>query len=174
MQVRVKEGAVPFVITYRKVLRAPKIERSRVFVGPVQLAKNIALRAIEFFETIAYETETKVLDPGQATAVHWAVDIPDPWEDGGRELSAYRMLDDMPPCGMHFEVISPPPQIAQHQQEIVPEPTQEKPVMAPPTPPLAQAPVRDQAYAPRAVKPLIGEDIDPLDVYLEELEEADD
>lgn len=110
MKLTVADGAVPFVITYRKILKKPKLRRKREFVGPIQLAKNIALRAIEFYEKLAYEESTEVIDPGKTIAVHWAVQVPDPWDIPiGQEVSlvAYRMLNDLPPCGAHFEIISP-------------------------------------------------------------------
>lgn len=110
MQVKMREGAVPFVISYRKILKKPEIERRRVFVGPLQLAKNAAVKVIEFFEGVAYETVTEVKDPGRSVAVHWAVEVEDPWDaTPGREMNlvAVRMGDDMPPCGAHFEIVSP-------------------------------------------------------------------
>ena len=110
MQVKMREGAVPFVISYRKIIKKPEIIRRRVFVGPLQLAKNAAVKLIEFLENVAYETVTEVKDPGKSVAVHWAVEVEDPWDaTPGREMNlvAIRMGQDMPPCGAHFEIVSP-------------------------------------------------------------------
>ena len=92
-------------------LRKPKLKRARKFVGAAQFVKNALYRAIEFVDACAFETETEVIDPGRSVAVHWSVGIPDPFDiPEGKEvpLIAYRMLHDMPPCGAHFEIISPP------------------------------------------------------------------
>ncbi len=110
MQVKMREGAVPFVISYRKILKKPKIERRRIFVGPLQLMKNAAVKLIELFEVVAYETVTDVKDPGKSVAVHWAVEVEDPWDaTPGSEMNlvAVRMGEDLPPCGAHFEIVSP-------------------------------------------------------------------
>jgi hypothetical protein len=162
MKVSLTDAGVPFVITYRKFLKKPKLERRRRFVGPVQLARNILLKAIEFIDDVAYVTETTTVDPGQSVAVHWAVQIEDPWDvTPGREMGlvAFRMMNDMPPCGAHFEIISPPPkEIPEPSGEFRPEDLQsdkgkiwagqqgEKFVRPP-----------DAAYAPRPVQPLVEE-----------------
>lgn len=104
------DAGVPIVVTYRKIIKKPKIHRHRQFVGPFQMVKNILARTLELIEEAAFETKTEVLDPGQSVSVHWAISVEDPWEvSTGREknLIAYRMLNDIPPSGVHFEVISP-------------------------------------------------------------------
>jgi len=111
MKAQLGEQGVPFVITYRKVLKRPKLARRRKFVGVFQMMRNALSRAIETVEDLAFETETEVIDPGQSVAVHWALDIEDPWDTTtGREknLVAYRMLGDKPPSGAHFEIFSMP------------------------------------------------------------------
>ena len=126
MKVQVSEHSVPFVITYRKVLRRPKLVKTRQFVGVIQMMKNAMVRAITAVEELAFETETKVEDPGQSVAVHWAVDVEDPWDTTtGREknLVAYRMLGDKPSSGMHFEIFSMPPKEEEATEEGAPEAT---------------------------------------------------
>lgn len=109
MKVTMNEGAVPFVLTFRKILQKPKLKRERRFVGPTQLIKNLLVKAIDAIEEAAFETKTEVIDPGRTVAVHWAVSLEDPWDVTGGEanLVAYRMDGDRPPCGAHFEIISP-------------------------------------------------------------------
>jgi hypothetical protein len=105
-------GGVPFVVTYRKILRKPKIRRERKFVGTIQLVKNLLVKAIETVEKAAFETTTEYEDPGQSVAVHWALTVEDPFDTRpGQEknLVAYRMMDDIPPNGLHFEVYMPQP-----------------------------------------------------------------
>jgi hypothetical protein len=110
MKVSLSDAGVPFVVSYRKVLKKPKVERNRRFVGISRMTKNVLVKAIEFMESVAFETRTNVIEPGKSVAVHWAISVEDPFDTTtGREknLIAYRMLDDMPPCGAHFEIISP-------------------------------------------------------------------
>jgi hypothetical protein len=111
LKVSLGEQGVPFVITYRKILRKPKMTRERRFVGAINMVKNLIVKAIETIEDVAFETSIEEVDPGQSVSVHWAVTIPDAYDPTtGREknLVAFRMLNDMPPCGAHFEIISPP------------------------------------------------------------------
>lgn len=109
MNVPLRKGSVPFVISYVKVLRRPKVKQERSFVGLIQIMKNVVVKAIEFIEDVAFETNIEHIDPGQTVSVHWAIDVEDPWDmSTGREknLIAYRMLNDVPPSGVHFEIIS--------------------------------------------------------------------
>jgi len=126
MKVQMSDAGVPFVISYKKILRKPKIKRQRKFVGPFRLVRNLVTQALEaaldVIEKAAFETEIEYLDRGQSVTVHWAVNIDDPFDARpGQEktLMAFRMLDDMPPCGAHFEIISPPPSDA--MEDLSPE-----------------------------------------------------
>jgi hypothetical protein len=181
MKISMADSGVPFVVSYRKILRKPKLVRQRKFVGPVQLVKNILLKAVEFIDDVTYETTTETIDPGQSVAVHWAITVEDPWDvPPGREanLIAYRMAGDMPPCGAHFEIISQPKQQAEPEEvsELAPEDLRSdkgsvwagmnNARTAPPSRPPAQGNGRfvrppDPAYAPRPVEPLVDELIGP-------------
>ena len=111
MKIEMGKGAVPFVITYRKILERPKIVRTRRFVGPRQLFRNLVVKVIEAIENAAFETETVPESPGRSVAVHWAIGVEDPWDiQPGREATivAFRHAGDVPPCGAHFEIIEPP------------------------------------------------------------------
>lgn len=119
MKVQMQDGAVPFVVTYRKFKRKPKVKRTRRFVGFGQFVRNAIGMVASMIDDLAYTEETEVLDPGQSVAVHWAVQIEDPWNiEPGREASmvAYRMTGDRPPCAAHFEFITPP-----REEEMTPE-----------------------------------------------------
>ncbi len=109
-KISISDAGVPFVISFRQILRKPKMTRHRRFVGPIRIVKNLLIKAIEVFEEVAFVTEIEELDPGKSVSVHWAVTIPDafdPTTGVEKNLVAFRMLNDMPPCGAHFEIISP-------------------------------------------------------------------
>ena len=102
----IRGGTVPIVVSYRKVTKKPVVKRTRAFVGFGQMLRNIAVKAIEFVEDVAYETTNEVLDAGEQKVVHWAIEVDDPWGVNPRsELVAMR-VSDKPACGAHFEVIS--------------------------------------------------------------------
>lgn len=110
MEVKLADSAVPFVVTYRKYLRTPKMKITRRFVGPAQLVKNIIGLVAHVVDDLCFIEEREVTDPGKSVAVHWAIQVEDPWDaEPGREanLIAHRMIGDRPPCGAHFEIITP-------------------------------------------------------------------
>jgi len=133
MKIPMSDGGVPFVVTYRKILQKPKIKRQRRFVGFAQLAKNLVVKVIETFESSAFETTTEYLDPGQSVAVHWAIGLEDPFDTRPgveKNLVAYRMENDIPPSGLHFEVFMAQPKMpeemspeefAKHQEQRGPQ-----------------------------------------------------
>lgn len=101
-----KGGTVPLTITYRKVTKKPEIKRTRRFIGWRNIVRNIAIKAIEFVEEICYETEREVLDGGEQRAVHWALEVEDPWGDNDRsELIAVRLPDKPASCAS-LEIIT--------------------------------------------------------------------
>jgi len=186
MRVQVGEGAVPFVVTYRKLLKRGKGKQRRLFVGPRRLVENILLKTIEWIEEVAFETKIDWEEPPRSVAAHWAVQIEDPWDlHPGQEanLVARRMSGDMPPCGAHFEVVSPPP-----SEEEMTEPqeiTEDEFLRAKalherdhehehPRPVFRRPP--DAAYAPRPVTPLRAADpvVDVLDDPNEDIVILDD
>lgn len=182
MKVTMKDGAVPFVITFRKILEKPKLKRQRRFVGPGQFVKNLILKTIELVEDAAFETQTEVVDPGRTVAVHWAVSVEDPWDVSSNEanLIAFRMDGDRPPCGAHFEIISPdqptrpPARQDTYQTELSPE--QFNQVAAGSSyqderlsrPQQMWSRPADPAYIPRPVEPLVREDGEPVNVLSED------
>lgn len=114
---KLHESAVPFVVTYRKILEKPKAKITTKRLGFRQIVKNIVLKAFEFYEDVAIERITEVESPGRSVAVHWAFQVEDPWDvSPGREanLVGCRMLDDVPPSGAHFEIISPERKVEEH------------------------------------------------------------
>ena len=102
----------PFVITYRKVFKRPKIELVRTFVGIRKFLSNLVGKAREVFEEIAYDEQKNVIDPGESKAVHWAINVRDPWDSAGEaDLIAFQVTGLRPPAGFHFEVV----QVVEHQ-----------------------------------------------------------
>lgn len=96
----------PFVITYRQVFRRPKIEVVKRFVGFSKLVSNVVAKARELFDEVAFDVEKKILDPGESKAVHWAINVRDPFESGTEaDLIASQIPGTQPPAGYHFEVI---------------------------------------------------------------------
>lgn len=179
MKISLSEQGVPFVISYRKILRKPKISRRRQFVGPMQFVKNMALKVIELLDDAAFETQTEVEDPGKSVVVHWAVNIEDPWDIApGREatLVAFRMMGDRPPCGAHFEIISAVEdhgESAGQTSEISPEELQSEGIGEDPLRPSFVRPP-DSAYAPRSVEPLVDSVIEETDDHSKDSEAASD
>ena len=130
MKIPMSEGGVPLAVTYRKILRKPKMVRERRFVGVIRLAKNLLVKAIEVIEQSAFETKIEYIDPGQSVAVHWAITVGNPFDTTpGKEMKslvAFRIdnEEELPTSGVHFEVITPapeqkhetPPEAASRQQ----------------------------------------------------------
>jgi len=110
MRVPIGDGAVPFVITYRRIIKKPKIIRRRRFNGVFGTIRNLLVKFVEVIEEAALTEETECVDPGRTVTVHWALTIDDPFDTTpGTEktLVAYRMMGDAPPSGLHFEVFIP-------------------------------------------------------------------
>lgn len=119
MEMNGSQEVAPFVITYRKVFRRPKIEIQRRFVGVQQLVKNIFAKVRDLYDEVAFDVQKNVVDAGESKAVHWAVNVRDPWESGTEaDLVAYQVPGVRPPAGYHFEVI----QIVEHEQKAPSEP----------------------------------------------------
>jgi len=114
MKIPMSEGGVPLAVTYRRILRKPKMTRERKFVGVVRLAKNLLVKAIETVEQAAFETKIEYLDEGESVVAHWAITVGNPFDNSpGKEMKnlvAFRINneEELPPSGVHFEVITPP------------------------------------------------------------------
>jgi hypothetical protein len=94
-------------MSYRRVTKRPEIKRTRRFVGFRQVWRNIAVKAIEFIEQVAYDTETEVLEAGEQQVVHWAINVEEPWgPNNTARVVAYRTGGDKPASGATFEVIT--------------------------------------------------------------------
>jgi hypothetical protein len=106
MEINGGPDVAPFVITYRQVFQRPKIEITRKFVGIKRLVVNAIKKAQEVFDEIAYDVERNVVDPGKSRAVHWAINVREPWESGSEaDVVAVQVPGIRPPAGYHFEVI---------------------------------------------------------------------
>ena len=62
MKVSMHDGGVPFVVTYRKVLRKPKVKRERRFAGVLRTVKNLLVKAIETVEEAATDAAEEAGD----------------------------------------------------------------------------------------------------------------
>lgn len=98
-------GTVPFVISYRKVSKRPKIEHDRKFVGIRQVYRNITGLVLNTIEDIFYETESKIVDAGKTKVVHWAVNVDDPWGINDTATMVASRVPEKPACGMHYEIV---------------------------------------------------------------------
>ncbi len=105
MKGTVRGGTVPLVISYRKVTKKPEVQRTRRFVGWKRMLANVAIKAIEAIEDIAYETETEVLDAGEQQVVHWAICVEDPWGLNDQSTLTAQRLPDKPAAGVALEVV---------------------------------------------------------------------
>lgn len=102
----VRGGTVPLVFSYRRVTKKPEIKRHRRFVGLRQLAKNLAVKVIEFAEEMGWETETEVIDAGEQQVVHWQLQVDDPWRVGRSAGLIVTRVDERPACGANFEIVT--------------------------------------------------------------------
>jgi hypothetical protein len=104
---KLTDKAAPIVFTYRRVLRRPQIEVEQRFVGLYQFVKNVVSKVGELLDELAFEEKRNVVDPGESQAVHWALQVRDPFESTGTaEVVAFQTTGYRPPAGFHFEVIS--------------------------------------------------------------------
>jgi hypothetical protein len=190
MKISMSDQGVPFVVTYRKWLRRPKVTQTTRFVGVRQLLKNAWGMAASVIHDLAYEQTNEVKDPGKSVVVHWAIQVEDPWDIApGREanLVAYRMMGDRPPCGAHFEIISVAEQEAEQPSgDVSPEELQSgngagrvKRVSEHSSQPSIMHPhsfIRPPApaYAPRVVEPLVDSLIGEPDAHTEDGEAPPD
>lgn len=101
----VKGGRVPFVVSYRRITKRPVYKRIREFVGFRKVLLNLAIKALDFVEDVCFESGNEVVDPGEQSVVHWAVEIDDPWGVNNISHLAARKVLDKPGCGAHYEVI---------------------------------------------------------------------
>lgn len=124
--------AVPFVISFRKVFKRPKLDFVTKFVGLTKTIKNIAAKVSEFVDEVAFEHERVVIDPGEVKSIHWAINVREPWDatTGETEVTATTYPGYVPPCVYHFEIL----QQAEH----------------PPTPAFPAEPPADRASNPGA------------------------
>lgn len=103
--VQAKGGAAPIVIGYRRITKRPIYQRIRSFIGFRKIVLNLAIKALDFVEEIAFESENVVVEPGEEAVVYWAIEVDEPWGvNAVSELQA-RRVPDKPGCGYYAEVI---------------------------------------------------------------------
>ncbi len=104
---RMSDEAAPIVFTYRRVSRPPVIERRKRFVGVRAAIRNAVSLLKETVEHLVYVDDHKVIDAGESTAVHWAIQVEDPFDASSPSpVIAVQTHGYRPPAGFHFEVIS--------------------------------------------------------------------
>lgn len=98
-------GTVPIVFTYRRVTKRPEIRRTKSFIGWKRVVGTLLYRAIEWVEELAYVSEITEISPGREQAVHWALQVEDPWSGDMQSNLVVTRMPDRPACGANFEII---------------------------------------------------------------------
>lgn len=99
-----RRGSVPFVVSYKKVSRRPKVKVKRKFVGIRGIFKNIVGKIGAEIDEIFFTYEQEIMEQGVTKVVHWAVDVNDPWGVNERSGVVCTRLPEIPPCGTHYEI----------------------------------------------------------------------
>lgn len=128
----VRGGTTPICITYRKVDQKPVVKRTKRFVGWRQLVKNAIGAAAEFLDSIAYESKEELESGGEVAAVHWAVEVDDPWGVSSMSSLVAVRVPERPPAGVHFEIIKIDPNQARVARPPAQRVGDEQPVIAAP------------------------------------------
>ena len=148
----VKRGNVPFVVSYKKVSRRPKIKTKRRFVGFRGAIRNVVGKITSQIDEVFFTYEQEIEEQGITKVVHWAIDVNDPWGVNERAGIVATRLPEIPPCGTHYEIT-----MLDASLEHPPEPLNGK-VRRPPNHDIArekmrQALQRDGHYDPEAGPP---------------------
>jgi len=123
----VRGGTTPICITYRKVNQKPVVKRTKRFVGWRQVARNVIGAVAEFFDSVAYEAKEELESVGEVAAVHWAVEVEDPWGVNSLSGLVAVRVPERPPAGVHFEIIKLDPNLRPAASEKVGD---ERPMVA--------------------------------------------
>lgn len=99
-----KRGSVPFVVSYKKVSRRPKVRTKRKFVGIRGVFKNVVGKVTNQIDEIFFTYEQEIMEQGVTKVVHWAIDVNDPWGVNERAGVVCTRLPEIPPCGTHYEI----------------------------------------------------------------------
>lgn len=135
-EVTIHESTVPFVITYRRVYQRPKVEEWFEFRGWGSGLKRAANKVKSVVHDCFYEHKQKMIEPGRSQAVHWGIQIADPFDASGeQELVAKNYGHDKPPAAVNFHVV----QVVDEETRARWQDTR---------------PVEHPAYRPRPVAPL--------------------
>lgn len=105
----IRGGATPICITYRSAPSKPVIKRTKKFVGWRNVAKNIIGAVADFAHSIAYEETETIEEVDGATAVHWAIEVDDPWGVNPEAGLVAVRVPERPPAGVHFEIFKVAP-----------------------------------------------------------------
>jgi len=102
------DQAVPIIIAKRQVKKEPRIVKKRRFVGFRQGIGTLLDKSIDLILDAFWDTEQEVLDAGESSVVHYAIDVMDDPGAGAPELVVTKLVGKARPgCGVYCEVISP-------------------------------------------------------------------
>jgi hypothetical protein len=115
-----KRGSVPFVVSYKKVSRRPKVKTKRRFVGIRGVFKNVVGKITSEIDEIFFTYEQEIMEQGVTKVVHWAIDVNDPWGVNERAGIVATRLPEIPPCGTHYEItmLDPSMEIPTEPQQV--------------------------------------------------------
>lgn len=99
-----KRGSVPFVVSYKKVSRRPKVKTKRKFVGIRGVVRNVVGKITNEIDEIFFTYEQEIMEQGVTKVVHWAIDVNEPWGVNDRTGVVATRLPEIPPCGTHYEI----------------------------------------------------------------------
>ena len=120
-------GVTPICITYRRSSERPVIRHKRKFVGFRQVFKNAWNLVADTLDSLAFETEERLELGEDSIAVHWALEIDDPWGTNPESQLVAVRVPECPPAGQHFEIFKIDPTVAK------PKPAKVDPADEPPT-----------------------------------------
>jgi hypothetical protein len=102
------DQAVPIIIAKRRVMKEPRIEKRRRFVGFKKGLGTLLYKAIDSVLECFWDVEKEVLDAGESDVIHYAIDVSDTPGAASPELVVTRLVGRARPgCGVYCEVISP-------------------------------------------------------------------
>jgi hypothetical protein len=141
-------GSTPICITYRRGSERPVLKRTRRFVGWRKLVKNAIGLIADALDSIAYETEEKMELPADSVAVHWALEVDNPWDSASESRIVAIQVPEVPAAGTHFEIFKVDPRMKAQAPDKESEPAPRKAPAGRPVAPKngspEQAEVRDR------------------------------
>lgn len=99
------KSSAPLVFTYKRVTKRPSYKQIRTFVGLRRLATNALTMVFDLLDDLCFDHEQATTDPGESTAVHWAVEVEDPWGINPSTNLVCTKIPEVPDrVGAHYEI----------------------------------------------------------------------